>query len=188
MKNIKFESSDSRRRADVTAIWTDPQGNDWKVEIEWKASKSGVRIAGMSIEAHGHAIGLTSRLLRQLPLGEISSSERDFRQGGHRRVDITVSELKVEHGIEISQSYAIETASFHQGGHRRVELTDLELKRVGMLYVEAKNSGRSTQKYVAEYFKISIPTAARRIRLARENGNIKTNKTRSKSNSKKKKT
>jgi hypothetical protein len=168
MNNIKvFKSRNPKHEADFTTIWTDPQGNDWKVEIDWKASKSGVRIAGMSIVAHGHDIGLTSRILRQLPLGEIGSSERDF---------------------EMSQSNDIKKKSFHRGGHRRVELTDLELEKVGMLYVEATNSGNSTQNHIAAYFKISIPTAARRIRLAREKGHIKTNKTRSKSNSKKKKT
>jgi len=168
MSNVKvFESSNPRHRADVTTIWTDPQGNDWKVDIDWKASKSGVRIAGMSIVAYGHAIGLTSRLLRQLPLGEIGSLERDFRA---------------------SQSYTIDKESFRHGAHRRVDVTDLELEKVGMLYVEATNSGNSTQNHIAAYFKISIPTAARRIRLAREKGHIKTNKTRSKSNSKKKKT
>jgi hypothetical protein len=153
MSNLKIlKSNGNRQAADLEAIWSDPQGNNWKIAINWKSSQSEGGINEISIAAEGHSAGLTSRLLRQLPLGELGQQKRD---------------------LDIKKGLAFESDSAQQGGHRRVTLTDLELKKVSHLYYEAKTNGVSVQKYIAAHFNISIPTAARRIGLAQQRGFIK---------------
>jgi hypothetical protein len=152
MSNLKIlKSNGNRQAADFDAIWTDPQGNKWKITIDWKSTQSESGINEISIAAEGHTVGLTSRLLRQLPLGELGQQKRDH---------------------DIRNGLAVEPDSAQQGAHRRVPLTDLELKKVSHLYYEAKTNGVSVQKHVASYLNISIPTAARRIGLAQQRGFI----------------
>lgn len=156
MSNLKIlKSNGNRQAADLEAIWSDPQGNKWKIAINWKSSQTESGINEMSIAAEGHSAGLTSRLLRQLPLGALGQQKRDY---------------------DIKKGLAFESDSAQQGGHRRVAVTDLELKKVSHLYFEAKTNGASVQKHVASYFNISIPTAARRIGLAQQRGFIKNTK------------
>jgi hypothetical protein len=156
MSNLKIlKSNGNRQAADLEAIWSDPQGNKWKITINWKSNQSESGINEISIAAEGHSVGLTSRLLRQLPLGELGQQKRDH---------------------DIKNGLAFEPDSAQQGGHRRVALTELELQKVSHLYYEAKTNGVSVQKHVASYFNISIPTAARRIGLAQQRGFIKDKK------------
>ena len=156
MSNLKIlKSNGNRQAADLEAIWSDPQGHKWKIAINWKSSQSESGINELSITADGHLAGLTSRLLRQLPLGELGQQKRDH---------------------DIKKGLAFESDSAQQGGHRRVAVSDLELKKVSHLYNEAKTNGVSVQKYVASHFNISIPTAARRIGLAQQRGFIKNTK------------
>lgn len=155
MSNLEIlKSNGSRQAADLEAIWSDPQGNHWKIFIHWKSSQSESGINEMSIAAESHSAGLTSRLLRQLPLGELGQLKRDH---------------------DIKNGLAFEPDSAQQGGHRRVAVSDLELKKVSHLYYEAKTNGVSVQKHIALHFNISIPTAARRIGLAQQRGFIKQN-------------
>ena len=152
MSNLKIlKSNRSRQASDLEAIWSDPQGNRWKITLNWKMSHSSGGINEISIIADGHTTGITTRLLRQLPLGELGQHKRDY---------------------DIKKGLTFESDSALQGGHRRVAVTDLELKKVSDLYHEAKTNGVSVQKYIASKFNISIPTAARRIGLARQRGFI----------------
>ena len=153
MSSLKvLKSNGNRQAADLEAIWSDSQGNKWKIAINWKSTQSESGINEMSISAQGHSAGLTSRLLRQLPLGELGQQKRDY---------------------DIKKGLAFESDSAQQGGHRRVAVSDLELKKVSHLYHEAKTNGVSVQKHIASHFNISIPTAARRIGLAQQRGFIK---------------
>lgn len=156
MGNLKILTSNGNREAaDLEAIWSDPQGNKWKIALNWKTSQSESGINEISISAKGHSVGLTSRLLRQLPLGELGQQKRDH---------------------DIKKGLRFESDSAQQGGHRRVAVTDLELRKVSHIYYEAKTNRISVQKHVASYFNISIPTAARRIGLAQQRGFIKNTK------------
>jgi hypothetical protein len=156
MSNIKIlKSNRSRQASDLEAIWSDPQGNRWKITLNWKTSHSSGGINEISIVAYGHTAGITTRLLRQLPLGELGQHKRDH---------------------DIKKGLAFESDHAQQGGHRRVAVTDTELKKVSRLYYEAKTNGDSVQKYIAFKFNISIPTAARRIGLAQQRGFITSTK------------
>jgi hypothetical protein len=147
-----LKSGGNPQTADLEVIWSDPQGNKWRVNVNWTTSQTVGGISGMSIAADGHTTGLTTRLLRHLPLGEIGKIKRDH---------------------DLRKGLVFEADSSQKGGHRRVGISDLELKKVGSLYSEAKANEMSTQKYIAAHFGISIPTAARRIGLAKQRGYIK---------------
>lgn len=156
MSNLKIlKTTNNRQAADLEAIWSDPQGNKWKIKVNWKISHSSGGINEISIAAYGHTSGITTRLLRQLPLGELGQQKRDH---------------------DIKKGLAFESDSVQQGGHRRVAVTDLELKKVSQLYYEAKTNGIPVQKHIASHLNISIPTAARRIGLAQQRGFINHNK------------
>lgn len=153
MSKIKIlKSKNNPQAADLEAIWLDPEGNKWKITINWKSSHSSGGINEMSITAVGHTVGITTRLLRGIPLGELGQQKRDH--------DLKMNGLNFE------------SDAAQQGGHRRVAVTDLELKKVSHLYYEAKTNGVSVQKYIAAHLDISIPTAARRIGLAQQRGFI----------------
>jgi len=152
MSEIKVLKSNSNpKAADLEAMWSDPDGNKWKVTINWKISHSSGGINEISIKADGHTAGITSRLLRQLPLGELGQQKRDR---------------------DIKKSPNVESGSIQPGGHRRVAVTEVELKKVSQLYYEAKTNGVSVQKHIASHFNVSTPTAARRIGLAQRYGFI----------------
>jgi len=58
------------------------------------------------------------------------------------------------------------------GPVRGRQLTELDLRLVARLYADAYQEGASVQRHVADRLGVSIPTAARRIMLARDRGLI----------------
>ena len=58
------------------------------------------------------------------------------------------------------------------GPARGKQLTELDLRLVARLYADAYEEGVSVQRHVADRLGVSIPTAARRIMLARDRGLI----------------
>lgn len=139
----------SELRPDVVVTWTDSQNDQWNVIFEFKVNRNVARVSGFSINAVDHAAPLTAQTLRELPFGELSSKTQI---------------LLLQH-LPRAQSESLPVSA---GG--RHSSSRLELRRVAALYLEARKTKRDTQRVVAEALGVSRPTAARRIRAARNAG------------------
>ena len=139
---------------DVTdAPWTDSDGNKWLVSLEWKTT--GDQLVGVAIRALG-ATSPTATLIRKVPFGRIINAERA---------------RLVDHGEERPE-VDLEESLASGGPNRGRHLTGTDLQAVAHFYEEAYGAGLPVQRHVAEKFGVSIPTAGRRISLARQGGFI----------------
>jgi len=147
-----------RTDSDVTdAPWTDPDGNEWLVSLEWKVDGGRFDVAGVAIRALGDA-SPTTTLIRKVPFGRIINAERA------RLVDDANTPDRPK--VDLEKSLA-------SGGPRHGRhLSDEDLQAVAHFYKEAYGAGLPVQRHVAEKFGVSIPTAGRRISLARQVGFI----------------
>ncbi len=55
--------------------WTDPDGNEWLVSLEWKVNGDQLDVAGIAIRALGDT-SPTATLIRKVPFGRIINAER----------------------------------------------------------------------------------------------------------------
>ena len=145
-----------RTDSDVTdAPWTDSDGNEWLVSVEWKVDGDQLDVSGIAIRALGDA-SPTATLIRKVPFSRIINA------GRARLVDRGKERSKVD----------LEESLASGGPNRGRHLTDTDLRAVAHFYREAYRAGLPVQRHVAEQFGVSIPTAGRRISLARQGGFI----------------
>ena len=141
---------------DVTdAPWPDSDGNEWLVPLEWKVNGDQFDVAGIAIRALGDT-SPTATLIRKVPFGRIINAERA------RLVD------RGEERPEVDLEESLASGGPNHGRH----LSDEDLQAVAHFYKEAYGAGLPVQRHVAEKFGVSIPTAGRRISLARQGGFI----------------
>ncbi len=135
--------------------WTDPDGNEWLVSLEWKVNGDQLDVAGIAIRALGDT-SPTATLIRKVPFGRIINAERA------RLVD------RGEERPEVDLEESLASGGPNRGRH----LTGTDLQAIAHFYQEAYRAGLPVQRHIADKFGISIPTAARRIARARQGGFI----------------
>jgi hypothetical protein len=143
------------RANDRFVSWTDSDGTAWNVEFELKTVGSVARIHSFRISGTTTDARLTANHLREIPFGQLSE---EFLRMAHQFLPQKKSE----------------TLPGSAGNRRATSLA--ELRRVASLYREASSLRVDTQKFVAAALNTSTPTAARRIRAARDIGLLEVKK------------
>ena len=143
-------------------LWTDPDGTVWRLRLEWKVLAGRLEVAAIDIRSENGESALSPALVRRVPLADIISA---------RRVAL-VDRLDGADSPEPLSKRAIAQSLNTGGPDSTRRLTDLDLRLVAHLYAEAYRAGLPVQRYVAEKCGVSIPTAGRRIGLARQGGFI----------------
>ena len=152
MMTIKVHTrSHSKLSPDAYAVWTDRDGNSWSIEFEWKFIGLSAQVSGISINAINHKAPITTRFLRDFPMGKIEDQVREFH--GRRM-----------HG---EKKNVFRTADKHQPS-----VSVAVIQQVADFYFEAQRNGESPHQKIISELNISYPTASRRIRLARDMGLI----------------
>lgn len=143
------------RPSDRLVFWTDSDGTTWDVEFELKTVGSVARIHSFRICGKTTDACLTANHLRELPFGQLS--EEFLRMA-----------------YQFFPKKKAETLPGSAGNRRATSLA--ELRRVASLYRKALLLRVDTQKFVAKALNTSTPTAARRIRAARDIGLLEVKK------------
>lgn len=130
--------------------WEDPSGNEWDIALEFSTSgeQEQPALSGIHIRAVSPGYALTQRTVRQMP---ISEWER------------TTLASQAAHLTTF-------TPSARTAPHSGRPLSDSELQLVADIYKTAERARLSVQRTVAETLGIPVPTATRRIMVARQRG------------------
>ena len=145
--------------------WVDQAGRNWLLSLELVISGGVVGIGAFAIQPVGHNEPLTGAVLRGINLRDIADQERQHlidegRLACDPQDDRLLSDAEVEDLLASG------------GPARGKQLTELDLRLVAHVYADAYQEGVSVQRHVADRLGVSIPTAARRIMLARDRGLI----------------
>ena len=145
---VQKQMSRGSRPNDLLVFWTDSDGQKWNIEFQLKTVGNIARI---------HAF-------------QIRGTTPDAR--------LTANQLSEEF-LALAQRFLpkkkSETLPGSAGGQRATSKAELRL--VADLYEQAVSQRVDTQKYVAKGLNVSSPTAARRIRAARDIGLLEVKKT-----------
>ncbi len=145
-------------------VWQDPTDPGLVIAIEWKIQGETLIAEAIGIRSNANE-GVTARQVHRLPLGRIINSERArLLEEGTLLSGFQQSKPLSDGEVDDLAS----TGGPDQGRH----LTDGDLRLVAHLYIKAYRDGDPVQRSVANRLGVSIPTAARRIGLAREKGFI----------------
>ena len=144
------------RPNDLLVFWTDSDGQKWNIEFQLKTVRNIARIHAFQIRGTTPDARLTANQLREVPFGQLSE---EFLALAQRFLPKKKSE----------------TLPGSAGGQRATSKAELRL--VADLYEQAVSQRVDTQKYVAKGLNVSSPTAARRIRAARDIGLLEVKKT-----------
>ena len=141
----------------------DQAGNLWSLGLVLSIRDGVLCLKELAIRPVGHNEQLTSAVLRGINVRDLVSHERrHLIEEGHlapdSQDDRTLSEAQVEE-LLASRGPAV--------GRR---LDEFDLRLVAHLYASAYEAGLPVQRTVAERLGVSIPTASRRISLARQSG------------------
>ena len=142
-------------------LWTDSKGTEWMICLFWKVLDDQLEVVDFNIRAKDGDAALSPSILRRIPLARVINA---------RRV-VLVDRVEGLEGPSLSPkavAQSLETGKPDMGRG----LTDEDLKAVAHFYREAYQTGLPVQRYVADKFGVSIPTAGRRIGLARRRGFI----------------
>lgn len=143
-------------------LWTDSNDIEWMLCFFWKVLDGRLEVVDFSIRAkNGDIAALSPSILRRVPLARVINARRVMlvdRIEGLGRPPLS----------EKAIARSLDTGKPNMGRG----LTDEDLKAVAHFYREAYQTGLPVQRYVAEKFGVSIPTAGRRILLARRAGFI----------------
>lgn len=143
------QKSDSRS-SDIR--FTVPGQGEITIEIKWKELNSRQEVAAITIEPMDPRVPFEAVLLRKIPWARlINQSRKDRTKQSQQPTPIRHHSL---------------------GPDSTRTLTDDDLRSVADLYLQAWKVNISVQRHVADELEISIPTAARRISLARQRGFI----------------
>ena len=154
------------QRFDVEGhAWVDQAGRNWSLSVDLVVKGGVVAIGAFSIQPAGHNEPLTGAVLRGINLRDIADQERQYLiDKGLLACDPQDDELLTD--AEVEELLA------SGGPSRGKHLSELDLRLVARLYTDAHGEGLAVQRTVAERLGVSIPTAARRIMLARDRGLI----------------
>ncbi len=145
--------------------WVDQAGRTWSLSVDLFVKDGVVGIKELTIRPEGHNEPLTSAVLRGINVRGIADQERQYLiDKGLLACDPQDDELLTD--AEVEELLA------SGGPSRGKHLSELDLRLVARLYADAHGAGLPVQRTVAERLGVSIPTAARRIMLARDRGLI----------------
>ena len=145
--------------------WVDQAGRNWLLSLELVISGGVVGIGAFAIQPVGHNEPLTGAVLRGINLRDIADQERQHL------IDKGLLACDPQDDRLLSDA-EVEDLLASGGPARGKQLTELDLRLVARLYADAYQEGVSVQRQVADRLGVSIPTAARRIMLARDRGLI----------------
>ena len=145
------------------AIWRDPD-DGLVIAIDWKIHNEVPVAEAVSIRSTANE-GISARKVHRLPLGRIINAERA------RLIEDGTLADDLQPLTRFTESEFAEFAS-DAGPDQGRHLTEDALRLVAHLYIEAYRNGDPVQRGVADQLGVSIPTAARRIGLARDRGYI----------------
>jgi hypothetical protein len=152
-----------RESSDVSVdLWTDPDGTEWRLCIEWKVMGGRLEVIALDIRSgHGES-ALSPALVRRVPLANIINARRL----------VLAEDLDGADSPEPLSETAITRSLLVGGPDSTRRLADADLQAVAHFYRQAYRAGLPVQRHIADKFGISIPTAARRIARARQRGFI----------------
>ena len=132
--------------------FTVPGQGEITIEIKWKMLNDRLEVAAITIEPMDPKVPFEAVLLRKIPWVRLIDQSRQ-----NRTPQPTQPAPRRRHGL---------------GPDSTRTLTDDDLRTVADLYLQAWKVNIPVQRHVADELQISIPTAARRISLARKRGFI----------------
>lgn len=132
--------------------FTVPGKGEITIEIKWKVLNDRQEVAAITIEPMDPKVPFEAVLLRKIPWARLIDQSRKDRTKHSR------------------QPTPIRRHSLGPDSTRT--LTDDDLRSVADLYLQAWKVNIPVQRHIADELQISIPTAARRISLARQRGFI----------------
>ena len=132
--------------------FTVPGQGEITIEIKWKVLNDRQEVAAITIEPKDPKVPFEAVLLRKIPWARLIDNARRDRTN------------------QSKQPTPIRQHSLGPDSTRT--LTDDDLRSVADLYLQAWKVNMPVQRHVADVLQISIPTAARRISLARQRGFI----------------
>ena len=135
----------------IDTSWTDQNGNSWSVRFDWELIEHYAQVCGVSIKAVDHDAPLTTRILREIPMGKLEKQVRAL----------------IVKNIKSNKKDVFRVADKSQPS-----VSVAEIKRVADLHAQAMNKGESAHQTILSTLNISYPTASRRIRLAKDMGLI----------------
>ena len=158
----KMKMHEVSETMETVDLWTDSNGIEWMLCFFWKVIDDQLEVVDFSIRAKdGDIAALSPSILRRVPLARVMNARRVML------VD-RVEGLGRPRLSEKAIAQSLDTGKPNRGRG----LTDEDLKAVAHFYREAYQAGLPVQRYVADKFGVSIPTAGRRIVLARKAGFI----------------
>jgi hypothetical protein len=131
---------------DYDAVWEDRDGHKWDVSLDFRASRGSLNLHAVEIASRDSSLSVSHSVLVELPLSELVSDARKQ---------------------EFEAIFARRKSS---DAHRGRAHSDEELQAVAEVYLNALSLGIPVQGAVAETFKVSKSTAAKRIMAARRSG------------------
>ncbi len=143
-------------------LWTDPDGTEWRLCIEWKVMGGRLEVAAIDIRSKNGENALSPALVRRVPLADIINARRL----------VLAEDLDGVDSPEPLSETAITRSLLVGGPDSTRRLADADLQAVAHFYRQAYRAGLPVQRHIADKFGISIPTAARRIARARQRGFI----------------
>jgi hypothetical protein len=132
--------------------FTVPGQGEITIEIKWKVLNSRQEVAAITIEPMDPKVPFEAVLLRKIPWTRLIDNARKDRTKQSKQPT-----PNRQHSL---------------GPDSTRTLTDDDLRSVADLYLQAWKVNMPVQRHVADVLQISIPTAARRISLARQRGFI----------------
>ena len=131
---------------DYEAIWKDRNGAEWEISLEFRVKRGAVILRAIQFASRTSASSVTHAALVEFPLNEIVADAR------RQEFEAVVRKKR--------------TSDAHRGRAH----SDEDLQAVAEAYREAVRLGVPVQNAVAETFKVSRSTAAKRIMASRERG------------------
>jgi hypothetical protein len=144
--------------------WKDEAGVKWEVTLGWGIVNGRYEAVEVRIIGPGRQRAVTSETLRRIPLGKFVRENRKRQQAEREGLQGKARDRRTKNFWRDD--------TMRWGGQRGVALTVEDLREVARVYGEARAWGDPVTKAVAERFKISESTAAKRIMRARRAGFI----------------
>lgn len=148
--HMAYNQSSNSKNPDF--VFTSPEHGDIAIEFKWKHINERPEVASITITPVDPSIPFEPVILRRIPWVEIIKAQR-------------MSQKKALRPSKQQRPQAL-------GPDSTRALTDEDFKYVADLYLEAWQLDIPVQRHVADNLKIALPTATRRISLARSRGFI----------------
>ena len=125
----------------------------FRVEFKWAIVSGRDEVVSLHVSSSGKNGIIEPVVLREIPFAELIRAERQRRT---QRTQTTRNSATTQK-------------------KRRTPITDEHLRHVADIYMNAWRHGIPVQRHVADVLRVSVPTAARQITLARQRGYISNN-------------